>query len=369
MPTQADTKRYASTRGLRSIAYLIISDISMTNASAIHLSSILSIHRPPEQLLGYLPGGKALILPDMASHCKGIIWLPNKDLSPLGHRLLDMAEMFRDIVSDVDSDEEFVEEYNTPSKITGYYESFVTDSPSHDDDIKRQRQRRKKMDIEYSRLAKRVRIEVLQAEGVHSADIWSVTLKMMVVCRALLLDDKDRHTNSVEKAQPERLSGCSEAESVLETREQAPSVTAADIVRGHYHAHDDFAVEFPALPTVKTATFETPTKPKNGRLSTPPSQNQVAHAETSHACTSPGAPSAGKQAWRFGLPVEIWRRIIADAVSAEAILDREQQFQVMRYASDWNALAYELTITGAAEHQQIWKFLDTVNCFTYNPLS
>ncbi|KAJ9239386.1 hypothetical protein DTO271D3_5765 [Paecilomyces variotii] len=372
IPTQADAKHYACTRGLRSIPYLILSDISMTNASAVHLSTMLSIHRPAEHLLSYLPGGKALVLPDTATHCKGIIWLPNKDLGPLGHKLLDMAERFRDMASDIDSDEEYAEEYNTPSKITGYDEPLTTDSPSYDDGIRRQRQMRNKMSIEYSRLAKRVRIEVLQAEGVHSADIWSVTLKMMVICRALLLDDKDRHADAStgDGHQPEKQSE-EKGKGTLEIREPAASVTAADIVRGRYTSHsNDFASEFPALPTSKpNSTVETPKRSRNDRHSTPPSQNQATHASTPHVRNSPAvSSSSGKVSWRFGLPIEVWRMIISEAVGANGILDREQQLRVMRYASDWNALAYELTITGAAEHQQIWKFIDTVNCFTYNPL-
>ncbi|GAD92962.1 hypothetical protein NFIA_059010 [Paecilomyces variotii No. 5] len=377
IPTQMEIKHYSCTRGLRSVPYLILSDISMTNASAVHLSTMLSIHRAPEQLLSYLPGGKALVLPDTAAQCKGIIWLPNKDLGSLGHKLLDMADMVRDMASDIDSDDEHVEDYGTPSKTNGHDEALVTDSPSYDDGAKRQRQIRNKMSLEFSRLAKRVRIEVLQAEGVHSADIWSVTLKMMVICRALLLDDKDRRADAPteEAPQPEKQPEEQEQKVSLETRElaapfAAAPLTAADIVRGRYSSQShDFALEFPALPTPKPAPIlETPRKPKNDRHLTPPSQSQATHAGTPHVRNSPVASSAsGKVSWRFGLPIEVWRMIIADAVGADGILDREQQLRIIRYASDWNALAYELTITGAADHQQIWKFLDTVNCFTYNP--
>ncbi|KAL1873358.1 hypothetical protein Plec18167_006408 [Paecilomyces lecythidis] len=371
IPTPMEIKHYSCTRGLRSVPYLILSDISMTNASAVHLATMLSIHRTPEQLLSYLPGGKALVLPDTAAQCKGIIWLPNKDLGSLGHKLLDMADMVRDMASDIDSDEEYVDEYGTPSKSNGHDETLVTDSPSRDDSAKKQRQMRSKISLEFSRLTKRVRIEVLQAEGVHSADIWSVTLKMMVICRALLLDDKDRRAqpSTDEAPQPEIQPEEQAEKGFLDAREPAASLTAADIVRGRYSSQShDFALEFPALPTSKPAPIlETPKKTKTDGHLTPPSQSQATHAGTPHVRNSPAVSSSGKVSWRFGLPIEVWRMIIADAVGADGILDREQQLRIIRYASDWNALAYELTITGAAEHQQIWKFLDTVNCFTYSP--
>jgi hypothetical protein len=80
---KAGIKRYANNRGLQSIPYLIISSVSMADACTVHLSSVLSTHQNPGHLLEYIPGEKALSLPDPIGCCNGIIWLPNRDLGPL----------------------------------------------------------------------------------------------------------------------------------------------------------------------------------------------------------------------------------------------------------------------------------------------
>ncbi|KAL2001990.1 hypothetical protein VTN02DRAFT_876 [Thermoascus thermophilus] len=334
--TQDDIKRFSCTRGLRSIPYLIISNVSMTNACAVHLASILSIHRSPEQLLAFLPGGKALTLPDIVGQCKGIVWLPNRDLGPLAQKLLEMTEMFRDWASATESDDELAEEIRSPSKAAG--NPLAVQSPLNKADITKQRQVRKKLDIEYARLIKRVRIDILKVEGVHSADIWSTALKMMVTCRALLLEDEDRRGDIAP-----------EGEEIIPEHPEEPE-------------------EYIDSEMLTPGSVPPASRSKEAENITPPSQTRATRSGKGHARGTPAASApAKKETWRFGLPMELWRRIIADAQGAEGILNREQQLQIMRYASDWNALAYELTIKGAAEHQQIWKILDSMNCFTYNP--
>lgn len=101
--------------------------------------------------------------------------------------------------------------------------------------------------------------------------------------------------------------------------------------------------------------------------STPPSQPTRSGKGKSHP--SSVARTSRKREWRFGLPFAFWRQIIADAVGADGILSYQQQVRIMAYAADWNAVSYELTIKGAEDHQQIWKFLETVKCITYSSLT
>ncbi|OXV08575.1 hypothetical protein Egran_03661 [Elaphomyces granulatus] len=349
--TKTDIKRYASTRGLRSIPYLIISNVSMTDACAIHLSSVLSIHWSPEHLLAYLPGGKALSLPDPVGRCNGIIWLPNRDLGTLAQQLLAMTEEFRDWGSNSDSDDR-VGQHSRRLPL-------ASRDRSHDEHIK-QRQIRKKRDIEYMRLTKRVRIDILKVEGVHSADIWSAALRMVVVCRALLLEDRDRPVSNM-----------SAVETSAEVRHGInPEVAQMDVsYPGPFHpTTKGFAHHFPTIQGVSTVgSLGTPSLVRLGRdREHTPSRSAKVPVRASNASTS--VPPQ-KEVWRFRLPTEAWRRIIAHAVNAEGILDRDQQIQIMRYASDWGALSQELAISGAADYQQIWKILDSVGCFTYSPWS
>ncbi|KAF7115780.1 hypothetical protein CNMCM5793_003420 [Aspergillus hiratsukae] len=368
--TYAELKQYACTRGLRSIPFLIISNTNLTSSCAVHLSTMLSMHRSPEQLLAFLPSGKGPVLPEAAEECKGIIWLPNDGLGPNECKLLDKAELVREYKSNDDT---------------------ANDELSDDDDQNAaQRKLQKKLDIEHARLAKRVCIEALKKEGVHSNDIWRVALKMMVVSRALLLNDKDRAVEASSEEEPleePSASGVEEteenAEEEEETLEQIPEIVYDEyglfepipIAVGPFHpGAEHFEVEFPSLQQVQQVQqvqqsngHDKDVQSQETKESTPPSQPARSGKGKSHP--SSVSRSSRKREWRFGLPFAFWRQIIADAVGADGILSHQQQVRIMTYAADWNAVSYELTIRGAEDHQQIWKFLETVKCITYSSLT
>ncbi|RHZ65843.1 uncharacterized protein CDV56_108781 [Aspergillus thermomutatus] len=366
--TYAELKQYACTRGLRSIPFLILSNTNLTGSCAVHLSSMLSMHRNPEQLLAFLPSGKGPVLPETAQQCKGIIWLPNDGLGPNECKLLDKAELVREHKSNDDT---------------------ANDELSDDDDQNAaQRKLQKKLDIEHARLAKRVCIEALKKEGIHSNDIWRVALKMMVVARALLLDDKDRAVEAPSEEEPSGVEETGErAEDEEETMEQSPEYVFDEyeffepIAVGPFHPDAEyFEANFPALRQVqqsnghdKELRSQEPQEPQESqesqetKESMPPSQPSRSGKGKSHPNSAPR--SSRKREWRFGLPFAFWRQIIADAVGADGILNHQQQVRIVTYAADWNAVSYELTIKGAEDHQQIWKFLETVKCITYSSLT
>ncbi|GIJ92258.1 hypothetical protein Asppvi_011235 [Aspergillus pseudoviridinutans] len=355
----AELKRYACTRGLRSIPFLIISNTNLTSSCAVHLSNMLSMHRSPEQLLAFLPSGKGPILPEAAEQCKGIIWLPNDGLGPNECKLLDKAELVREYKSNDDT---------------------ANDEISADDDENAaQRKLQKKLDIEHARLAKRVCIEALKNEGVHSNDIWRVALKMMTVSRALLLNDEDRAVEAPSEEEPSGVEQTDErAEEEEEAMEQSPEYVFdayelfEPISVGPFHpGAEHFEVNFPSLQQVQqvqqTNGHDKDVQSRETKESTPPSQPARSGKGKEHPISVPR--SSRKREWRFGLPFAFWRQIIADAVGADGILSHQQQVRIMTYAADWNAVSYELTIKGAEDHQQIWKFLETVKCITYSSLT
>ncbi|KAF4295027.1 hypothetical protein KXV50_009246 [Aspergillus fumigatus] len=361
--TYAELERYACTRGLRSVPFLIISNTNLTSSCAVHLSSMLSMHRNPEQLLAFLPSGKGPILPEEAEQCKGIIWLPNDGLGPNECKLLDKAELVREYKSNDDT---------------------ANDELSGDDGQNAaQRKLQKKLDIEHARLAKRVCIEALKKEGVHSNDIWRVALKMMIVSRALLLNDKDRAVEAPSEAES---SGVGETDETVEEEEKEAEETVEQspehvfdeyelleaITAGPFHPGAKyFEINFPSLQQVQQAQqtngHDKDVQSRETKESTPPSQPTRSGKGKSHPNSV--ARTSRKREWRFGLPFAFWRQIIADAVGADGILSYQQQVRIMAYAADWNAVSYELTIKGAEDHQQIWKFLETVKCITYSSLT
>ncbi|GES61111.1 leucine rich repeat protein [Aspergillus terreus] len=391
VPTVTELKRYACTRGLRSIPYLIITDVSMTSSSAVQLASMLVIQRTQEHLLSFLPGGKAVTLPDAVYECKSLVWKPNDGLTPHAKRLLEVAAAIGDLQGGSASEDE---------------QSDDADDNYGETNTIAQRKLQKKMDLEYTRLTKRVRMEALKVEGLHSMELWATSLKMMVISRALLLDDKDRAVDepsdksltgdheetteaikeSVEAHVDESVQNHMQNNSTLEivTRQSPPPYCVQSPSLGPFQPGSDiFEEHFPALqapviqPTsngnhqaVSVHEKEIPIQEKEAT----PSASSLSPSKDT-AKSGKGSPRASngnklfhKKHWRFGLPLELWRRVIAEAVGADGILDVQQQVQIMRYASDWNSVEYEMTITGAEDHQQIWKILETVNCFTYSPL-
>ena len=49
---------HPETRGLRSVPYIVLSDTSMTEICALHLSYVIASHNMPDFLLGHLPAEK-----------------------------------------------------------------------------------------------------------------------------------------------------------------------------------------------------------------------------------------------------------------------------------------------------------------------
>ncbi|KAL4779305.1 hypothetical protein BJX76DRAFT_351904 [Aspergillus varians] len=404
----ADLKKYACTRGLRSVPYFILSDLALKNSSAVHLSCMLATQRASEQLLTFLPPGKASAIPGSAQDDKSLIWQPNEGFTDFAKRFIDMTESIREFKSkDRDSDGE---RYTTDEEDKRKLESNLA--------------------LLFTRLAKRVRIETLKQEGVHASDIAVTALRMMVVSRALLLEDKDRPVEELSEEQESKQEGEEgvrveeeeeeekKAEENLEDKMQEqedeggekeppcpvechPEPQSTLSTAGPFHPGGIFFDEqFPALQPAHLeqalAIAPTPEPEEKGPLeSCPGPESSTEHpspstrvgtgpgpeAGTASASGNPTRSSSGKgisrgsiaqkarkSDWRFELPFELWRRIIADVVGADGILDQEQQTSIMHYASDWEAVAYELTIKGAEDHQQIWKFLETVRCFTYTAL-
>lgn len=84
--------------GLRAVPYIILSNVSMTDAGALHLSYIIPQHYYPQHLLPSLkvgPAASQLEGYDRISNCWGLIHESNEQLTGWGHRLLEQSEAAR----------------------------------------------------------------------------------------------------------------------------------------------------------------------------------------------------------------------------------------------------------------------------------
>ncbi|KAL4881934.1 hypothetical protein BJY04DRAFT_217636 [Aspergillus karnatakaensis] len=374
--TIADLKKYACTRGLRSIPYFILSDISLQSSSAVHLSRMLAIQRDTEQLLAFLPPVKASTIPEAAVDNKSLIWQPNDGLAAPAKRLLELTEQIRESKSKTQAESE---------------------GDSTDEDTQAQQKLQGRLTRDFTRLTKRIRLEALKQEGLESSDIANIAFKMMVVARNLLLEDKDRPKGNAtededapaeEALEPVAEEQEQEEEAIPESsiaaekdtqRHRISYITFGSFPVGPFHpAAEAFDEQFPSLKSTYKKEKEKSAKPAATSSAQKPTTDSDSKETSDSAGTgqpsrnstrllkTPALKNTRKSEWRFGLSYELWRRIIANAVGADGILDADQQSRIIYYAVDWKAVEYECTIKGAEEHQQIWKFLTTVGCFTYS---
>lgn len=176
--SSSDLKHYACKRGLRSVPFIIVTDISMTAGAAVHLASMVLVHKYPDTLLDYLPGGKVPILPIPDGRDNGLVYLPNDGMGEFGQRLLQSAETLRRFATATDPDEN---ELYRGEKLR----EFEDDSPM---DLLEQRRKHAKLTTDYTRIAKRVRLHALLKEGVEASDIWHAAFKMITYTRTLLMN-------------------------------------------------------------------------------------------------------------------------------------------------------------------------------------
>ncbi|KAE8409452.1 hypothetical protein BDV37DRAFT_77074 [Aspergillus pseudonomiae] len=398
-----DLKRFSCTRGLRSIAYLILSNVYMAKSGTVHLASMLSMQRTSEQLMKFLPGGKSLVLPETA-HNKSIVWLPNDTIPQIASEFLEKAEVINEIKVHIDSDSELSNDDSDQGLVSTITE--MNAEPNHKIDTAAQRELQNKKNTAYVRLTKRVRMEALHDEGVRGTDLWITALRMMNVSRILLWQGKDSIAGSPHKEQDQQgeeeddddddrdnpspsavhIEDIAQRFEKLEATDspESPSspveihVTEPDCMGPFYPGTDSFNANFPILhssittaESVETAFTRSDEEEHivtaRNKLSPSPQPARSGKGST-RATSGSRVPRKEKETWRFGFTLEIWRRIIAGAVGAEGILDLEQQAQIMRYATDRKTLKDEMGITGLEDHQQIWRILEKNNCFVYSPL-
>lgn len=346
-----------------------------------------------------------MTLPQTASLCKSIIWRPTNDLPPYTVRLLEVAESLRDVVSDTEAEGQSINDENDG---TEYASRGRNKGQDHDE--KPANQVENKLKTEYARLCKRVQLEAIQIEGVHSSTLWSTALKMMLISRTILLDDDNRprsdsKVGGVDVENNVRVDkGEKEAEWVQEddSSSDGPNYVHVEFVEPRNRTRVRFvepntgAYSYPGEDIAHMGPPVTHTAPEGAGQRAGPSYSRyeafVSEFPTPQEAYEPSAsinaavatevmqiPSAAfsssgtrsrnpdeDRVLRFDVPLKVWRRTIAYVVGANGLLDNEQQNCILKYAASWEALEHAQTFQGAEEHQQIWKLLQTLDCFNYS---
>ncbi|KAL8674417.1 MAG: hypothetical protein Q9168_001209 [Polycauliona sp. 1 TL-2023] len=379
---------YVSTKGLRSVPYLIVANTNMTDAAALQFSYVLACHHLPDRLLKQVPppkpGHQLQILDayDNESGCQGLIYLPNEHISSPGHRMLELSENARQVLLDDGwptqspdySQIHFNKSPSSRNPSTTYSISSVPASGSRRRSGTRGEQQEltgsEALHVELDRARSRIQGNILKDIGVQSNGIWRTALGLLAICRILC----------PRKPPPKEEVQVTIAEEVHISPPPPPPVQDTAQI-----ANDS---AFPALPKVRTKPFvgyldpwapplaskspNIPTTPQPKRQplkikTTTPSPFPTGTA--SPTAVSPKTGGLPVQPYRSelpgGLPDKAWARIMGEHLAADRFMSQTQQRNVLSWAVDRRTLAKEMESLGKPESAQIWKVLEGMGCLAY----
>ena len=308
--------------GLRSIPFIILSNTGMKDISALHLSYLLTHHPLPRQILQEHSISKisptADYWDDLERHYPtGIVYLPNKSLTSLGLKALEIAESYRGgsspnkhitntrRTSDVSA--------GSPTRVRGGY--FNSNPPisvvGSTNEMHRSRSK--------------IQGTILKEEGPEQIELWSSAIKTLVLARALLLDDGPSSPI---------LSGSSSRNCCFDTS-HSPHVAHA-------------------------TTTVIPTSPQNLSPSSYKLYRTSFHGSSTHSESSRQNNNLpGK------LPEYIWHRIIAYVADPNNTMSSQQLRNVIEWGRQRETLMREKEFAGKLPSVQIWRFLEGLECLTY----
>lgn len=350
---------YVTTKGLRSVPYLILSNTGMTEACALHLSYVIGSHNMPEKLLSRVPVAKAglhtqqLLAYDSETRCRGIVYLPNSHLGGAAMKVLELAEAVREGLSedfDLDDEEGFGDVVHKPKSAEDGRKIFDPAS-KHGNKIC--------ISVELDRARSRIQGNVLQEFGPGSNDLWRTALKMLTLCRNIHPVPEKKISSSASKRSeimPEIVSRTHRTRlsisSPLGTKN--PNQHMPNPFAGQWRLDNSRLVPVmaPIKPSLATPCKPLPVPPNSAPpLVSPPASSTSTSYRTKLPC---------------GLPDDIWRRIMATAAGANDILSVAQQKSVLRWAMDRSSLKKEKEFLGLKGSAQIWKVLECMGCLAYD---
>ena len=359
---------YATTRGLRSIPYIVLSESGMTEADALHLSYILESHHVPERLLTRVPHAKAgapkqQLLSFNDSPCRGIIYLPNPLLGSAGHIVLELAEVLRDGYSNNVSDGA-CEPSETLTVSADMLKRVFRVHPGYRGVASDKRRRiivstgfsdqagqEDIMGSELDRARTRIQGTMLQNAGPQGNDLWRVAFKMLSLSREIRPQSRNEPT----------------------PRPPAPKIKAPVIKTLRVPGFTPRALK-PFTPLTSQRDPNQPISPwtthfsqKSGSLPSTPIFIPPTPPTPKPKVSIPWpAERAGyRTKLPCGLPEHVWRRIIGMAVGAEGIMSEPQQRRVLQWAMDRKTLKQESESLGLRASAQCWKILEATGCLAY----
>ncbi|GME47499.1 Leucine rich repeat domain-containing protein [Neofusicoccum parvum] len=176
--------------GLRAVPYIVFNDTGMTDAGALFFSYILQKHYYPQQLMCPLrPGPQATQLDEyrQRSHCWGLVYLPNDNLTETGRRLLGKAEDSRSEFTGIEEDMAELQHSDSVGSfvVVGAKQASAGLRRRSDAAVDPSKKHAVALDVENYR--KKIQRNILEDLGYDSIDLWRCAVKMLTYAKAVML--------------------------------------------------------------------------------------------------------------------------------------------------------------------------------------
>jgi hypothetical protein len=317
-------------RGLRSIAYIRLHNVGMTDISALHLTYLLPYHHLPHVLLRRLDGqipdssiGREDELYNPGSLCRGVMYdIDNHELTSLGKKILESVEKVRRAgglrpqvtpptpISSTVHPGSVPPSPDSPRMTSrGYFPE--TPSPSRKESISSIRTMASHgrsgsvlslsgFDTmphwaEILKVRPKIQGEILKVSGnVHVSQLWSAGIKLLALARMFTLPEKQL---------------------------SSPKAVVRNVK---------------SMDTVKVALPPSPVSPCSPKLPEPEIKSDYVG----------------------GFPKNLWMRILLPMADPGHVLSERQAKSIFDWAADRSTLAREGEWAGKLPHVQMWKLLD-----------
>lgn len=328
-------------------------------------------HPLPEDLLKYLPPPRpgiqteTLQAYDTASGCQGIIYQPNRNFTQLGLKALELANALRTGTSssgnqNAPRSRRFSDvsiPVITPTKHKR--ESVGSCHPSHISPITGT------FTSELERVRGKIQGTLLKNEGVFAVEQWSVAVKMLSICRAILFKGEPI-TPALGPVPPQMLPqdstdksghsslGLAPCDSPLTNQADPPS----------------------PISKLQRLSLSTPSpgwggiSSENPRGAMDPPDISLCSSPPQDIIESPRGTPRNQEHLKKALPgsleMDAWIAIIALAVDPKGILSEKQHHNIVDWARSSETLAREKELSGKTKAVQIWRLLEGIECLGFD---
>ncbi|CCX14255.1 Similar to hypothetical protein AOL_s00215g100 [Arthrobotrys oligospora ATCC 24927]; acc. no. EGX43364 [Pyronema omphalodes CBS 100304] len=324
--------------GLRSVPYIILSQVEITDCMALCLSYILPTHPVPERIMKYhlMDESKNSTTAEALEKyyltgCRGIVYhLPNEKSKDLQTRVIKSSEALRDgrTVTVIEPEPNItprgpgVKHYEVRPKVTqpkGLSFELRNEVPTGSTRV-----------LESAR--SKIEGELLKSNGPHCVKLWITALRVLCLARQILFDPNADPSEAILKGSGRRHFSA------------PPNAGSRTTVTTVHHG--------PSSPPDSPTRRGSP-----GTLVVPDSAYDSSSVKSDSTTSS--HVLIGK------LPERIWREIIRLEADPDGLLSTTQFSTLCDWAKVRYTLEKEREQAGQHLHAQIWRFLQGVDCLSY----